>query len=121
MKHFKAISLIVPAATAIFSTALANAQNDVTAPSNVLTSPKDVTNLFCGALNWMFWGLIVLGIAMVLVAAYMYVTSSGDPERAGKASKTLLYAVIAIVVGLLAQGIPFIVASFFGVSLNNAC
>ncbi|MDE2018844.1 MAG: hypothetical protein KGJ13_00680 [Patescibacteria group bacterium] len=120
MKYFKPISILAPAAATVFSTALANAQ-DQTAPSNVLTGPGDVTNLFCGVLNWMFWGLIVLGIAMVLVAAYGYATSSGDPERAGKASKTLLYAVIAIVVGLLAQGVPFIVASFFGVNLKGAC
>lgn len=112
---------LVPLAMSLVPLApLAFAQNQ---PAGVVTSSEDVTKLFCGALAWMFWGLIVLGVAMVLVGGYMYATAAGDAERVNKATKTLTYAAIAMAVGIIAQGIPYLIASFFGpaASLGNVC
>ena|SRR5579864_4731677 len=92
-----------------------------TAPTNVISNTTDVVNLFCGALNWMFWGLIVVGVAMFLVGGYTYATSRGDVEKVSTATKTLTYAAIAILVALLAQGVPFLIANFIGTSLGKAC
>ncbi len=119
-KYSKQISIFASGAAAFFFASLAHAQTIVSAPTNIITSPGAIVNLFCGALNWMFWFLIVLAIAMALVAAYLYATSNGDPEKVGKASKTLLYVVIAIVVALIAAGLPFIVSSFIGGGLNDS-
>ncbi len=66
----------------------------------------------CGLIPWIFWGLIVLAIIMFLVGGYRYVTSAGDAEKIHSANKTLLYAAIAIVVALVAAGIPYLVDSF---------
>lgn len=92
-----------------------------TAPTNIITSSADVVNLFCGILNWMFWGAIVLGVAMFLVGGYTYATSGGDAEKVSKATKTLTYAAIAVAVALVAQGVPFLIASFLNYKLSNAC
>ncbi len=101
---------------------LASGALGATAPTNIITSPSDVTNLFCGALLWMFWGLLVLSIAMFLVGGYFYATSAGDAEKVGKATKTLTYAAIGVAIALVAQGIPLIVGSVFGVTSGlNAC
>lgn len=100
---------------------VAQAAGLVSAPTNVLTSPGDITNLFCGALTWMFWGLIVLSVVMFLVGGYTYASSKGDPEKVGKATKTLTYAAIAVLVALIAKGIPNLVATFLGTSFGNAC
>jgi len=67
----------------------------------------------------MFWGLLVLSVAMFLVGGYMYATASGDPEKVGRANKTLLYAAIAVVVALVARGIPLLIGTFFGVDANS--
>ena len=93
-----------------------------TAPTNIITSTDDVVKLFCGALNWMFWGLIVFGVAMFLYGGFLYATSAGEAEKVGKANKTLLYAAIALVVAFVAQGVPVLIASFLGSSTSlNAC
>lgn len=80
-----------------------------------------VQSLVCTIINWLFWGLMVLAVIMFLVAAYRYLTSSGEPEKVGKANKTLLYGAIAVVVGLLAGGIPLIIGSFFSTYVGGTC
>ncbi len=85
------------------------------APANVIGSTQDVQDLFCTAVLWMFWALLVTSIIMFLVGGFMYVTAAGNPERVGKANKTLLYAAIGVAVAILARGIPLVIGSFFGV------
>jgi hypothetical protein len=105
------------AGTIVGMTAIIFAQSasGAAAPTNIITNASDVTNLFCGALLWMFWGVIVLAVAMFLVGGYTYATSAGDAEKVGKATRTLTYAAIAVVVALVAAGVPVLVGSLFGV------
>lgn len=64
--------------------------------------------------DWMFYFLILLAILFVVVAAYKYLTAAGDPEKVKNANHTLMYAAIAIVVGLLARVVPDLVGSIVG-------
>jgi hypothetical protein len=92
-------------------------------PSPPIQNTNDITSFFCGIIVWIFWGLIVLSIVMFLVGGYRYVTAQGEPERVHNANRTLLYAAIAVVVALVAAGVPLIIDSFLGGSnsLGNAC
>ncbi len=50
--------------------------------------------------------IFVIGFAAVMtiiIAGFRYVTSAGDPQRAAGAKDAILYAVIGLVVALLAQ------------------
>ncbi len=95
--------------------------NGITAPSTTL-STTDITTLFCGIINWIFWGLIVLAVVMTLVGGYGYAVSSGDPEKVGKANKTLLYAAIAAAVAICAWGVPSLIGSVLGAgTLSQFC
>src|SRR5690242_4545588 len=85
-----------------------------TIPRPAVNNTDDVANLFCGALTWIFWILIIFSIVMFLVGGYRYVTSGGEAERVRSANKTLLYAAIAVVVALVASGMPSLVSSFIG-------
>ena len=100
---------------------VAGAQQTQTLPTNLISTPQAVTAIFCNILLWMFWGLIVLGIAMFLVGGYTYATSAGDTEKVSKATKTLTYAAIALVVGLIARGIPTLIGSFIGAGGVTVC
>lgn len=104
-------------------TAQATTVGIVQEPTNLFSSTGAITSLFCQVLNWMFWGLIVLSIIMFLVGGYTYATSGGEPEKVGKANKTLLYAAIAIVVSLLAKALPVMIATIFGAgsSVGGVC
>ncbi|MGC9968215.1 MAG: hypothetical protein ABSC29_00570 [Minisyncoccia bacterium] len=94
-----------------------------TMPTNILTNSDQVVAIFCVALDWMFWGLMVLAVVMFLVGGYIYATSGGSSEKVGQATKTLTYAAIAVVVALAARGVPILIGSFLGVSSGqlSAC
>ena len=92
----------------------------VEAPSSI-SNINQITGgagIICTAINWIFWLLIVLTIVFVLVAAFKYLTAAGDPEKVKAAGSTLLYAAIAVVVALIAKGLPLIVSSFIGGGLG---
>lgn len=111
--------MAVCSAVGSFTMSLITAASAATAPTSTITSVSDITTLLCGILNWVFWGLIVVGIIMFLMGGYRYATSSGDPEGVSKANKTLLYAAIAIVVALVARGVPVFIGSIFGVQPSS--
>lgn len=96
-------------------------QPPIQAPENI----RDVnyilggTGILCTTINWIFWLLIVLTIIFVLVAAFKYLTAAGDPEKVKGAGNTLLYAAVAVVVALIAKGLPLIVSSFIGGGLTS--
>ena len=76
-----------------------------------LKDGDEVVNLIQTLGNWMFTILLVLAVIMLLVAAFKYLTSAGSEERVKSAHKIILYAVIALVVAFLAQGIIAVVRS----------
>jgi hypothetical protein len=98
----------------------APAPGGTVAPADVLNNQSDLPATLCAVVNWIFYGLIVFAIIMVLIAAYGYLTSSGDPEKTKNASHKLLYAAIAILVGLIARGFPELIGSFLGSSGSTA-
>ncbi|MCD5396384.1 MAG: pilin, partial [Candidatus Pacebacteria bacterium] len=75
---------------------------------------REVLNLVTRITNWIFTFLIAVVVIMVLVAGYMFVTAGGNPEKQGKASKILIYALIGFAVGMLARGVIALVAAVIG-------
>lgn len=85
-----------------------------TAPPVVMTSVGGFIDLLNTILGWMFTIFMVLAVIMIIWAAFVYLTAGGDEEKVGKAKNMLIYAVVAIVVALLAAGVPKIVQSLLG-------
>lgn len=50
-----------------------------------------------------------VAVIMIIVAGFRYVTSAGSPEGVGAAKNTLIYAVIGLIVAVLAQMIVRVV------------
>lgn len=108
---FPAAALLFPI---IVSATAIQGPTGVNAPSNILSQTSDVTGSVCAIVNWLFYGLIVFAVVMVLIAAYGYLTSNGDPEKTGAAGKKLMYAAIAIIVGIIAKAFPDLISNFIG-------
>lgn len=68
----------------------------------------------CNIFGWMFYGLIVLSLIMIVVAGFNYVTAGDNSEKVSKATKMIVFAAIGLAVALLAKAIPSIVANFLG-------
>jgi len=99
-----------------FAPYLANAQFNI-----VVKNASDVNQkLLCPIALFMFNVLIVLATIAVIWGAYLYLTAGGDAEKVTKATKTITYAAVAVVVALIARNFPFIVSSIFNVNLNNS-
>jgi len=80
-----------------------------------INSPDTIGTTVCTVINWIFYAAIVLSIALVLVAAFKYMTGSGDPEKIKSAHKTLLYVAIGVAVALCARVLPIAVGAFLSV------
>ncbi len=89
-------------------------------PQSDVTSVSDVIVIICKVFGYAFFILIALAALFIILAAFRYLTSGGDPEKAKKAGSTLLYAAVAVGVALLARAIPLVAASFLGANLANS-
>jgi magnesium-transporting ATPase (P-type) len=96
-------------------------QPPISAPSNInnINQITGGAGIICVLINWVFWLLIVLTIVFVLYAAFLYLTAAGEPEKVKAASHTLLYAAVAVIVALIAKGLPLIVSGFIGGGLSG--
>lgn len=65
-------------------------------------------------INWIFYIIIIAVGIMILYAAFLYLTSQGDPEKPQKANKLITYAIIGLVIALLARAIPAAVRYIVG-------
>ncbi|MDP2696155.1 MAG: pilin [bacterium] len=66
---------------------------------------EDVFAIFDRLVDWIFTLLLIFATGAILIAAFSYLTASGDPEKVEKSHKMILYAVIALAVGFGTRGI----------------
>ena len=88
--------------------------NAPTTPSSNIDSVPKVIQLIQKITNWMFTIFMAVAAAMVIYAAFIYLTSGGG-EEVGTAHKMLLYAAIAIAVATVSRGFVKIVENFTNV------
>jgi fumarate reductase subunit D len=123
MKKFTS-SLTLALVTAVMPLiSFAQGGSGITGVQNLPEGVKDFggfIKIFNTLINWIFTILLILAVFFILWAAFKYLTAGGDNEKIGSAHKILVYAVVAIAVALLAQGVRFVVAQLVGVSIQNA-
>jgi len=78
----------------------------------VTIDPGGLTGLLDLIKTWVSEGIFILGILMILYAAFLYMTSAGDDSRIEKAKKTFIYGIVGIIIAMLAYGIWDTVQSF---------
>jgi len=79
-----------------------------------ITSGATLIKTIEGIADWIFVALLVAATIFIVLAAFQFVTSGGDPTANSEARRKLLYAVVGIVVATLAKGIPLAVRSITG-------
>ncbi len=78
-------------------------------PMNLNSNPDTVIQVINRAINYLFLVLIIVAIFIIILAAFTFLTSAGDPEKIAKARNYILYAIVAIVVAFLAEAIVMLV------------
>ena len=84
-----------------------------TLPATPITGYSTVTGWISTLANWFFGILLAIAVIFILYSAFLYLTSGGDEEKVKKAKSYLVYAIIAVAIGLLARGIVYLVATTF--------
>ena len=90
-------------------------------PCSITTTggPNTIYNILANVINIAFIVLMLLAVLFIIWAAFNYLTAGGDAEKVENAQRQLMYAVIAIVIGLLAKAVPLIVAQFLAGNVTN--
>ena len=81
-------------------------------PPAVNLTRTNILYLLNTILTWVDMAIFIIGILIILYAAFSYMTAAGDEEKIGKAKRTFIYGLVGIGVAILAFGIWELVASF---------
>jgi len=61
-------------------------------------------------IGWMFTLVIGLAVLFLLIAAFYFITAQGDPEKVNSARNFVMYALIGVLVAVLARALISFVA-----------
>ena len=70
---------------------------------------KDVWTIITNITNLVYGLLLAVAVLFVIIAGFQYLTAGGDPEKLKTARDKIMYAAIAVLVGVAATGIVNIV------------
>lgn len=77
------------------------------------------TPIFKTITNVLLFIIGAISVIMLIIGGFRYVTSQGDQNAVTSAKNTILYAVIGIIVAILAYAVVnFVISSFTGSSSN---
>ncbi len=81
-------------------------------PVKIVTSVQQVVNILNYAVKWIYTAFFIITVIYILLAAYKFLRGGDNPKNVEDAKKSLTYAVVAIIVALLATGISVIIQTF---------
>ncbi len=76
------------------------------------TTVGGLVDVLRNVVRWVYIIFFVIAVMFILFAAFNYLTAGGEAEKVTKAKNQLIYAVVAIVVALLAVGFETIIRNF---------
>jgi uncharacterized membrane protein len=122
MKTIKQLILAIGiiAGLSLASAPLANAANifdNVCSGSNTALCQNkndNVQSQIATIVNVLLYVLGAVSVIVIIIAGIMYVTSGGDAAAVTKAKNTLMYAIVGLIVAVLAYAIVNFVVSKFG-------
>ena len=68
-----------------------------------------VLNTVYNVTDWIFIFLVVIVAVFVLIGAFNFITSAGDPEKTKSGRNYILYAAVGLAVAFLAKAVPGLV------------
>lgn len=69
--------------------------------------------------DWLFAFLLLAAAIFIIIAAFMFVTASGDPDKTKTARNFVLYALIGVLVAFIAKGLVYLISAIVGVDLGG--
>lgn len=82
-------------------------------PADVGGLPKFVATIVLNVIEFMLQLVGYLAVGFIIVGGFKYLTSAGAPDDIAKAKKTILNAVIGLVISIFSIGIVNVVVAIF--------
>lgn len=80
-------------------------------PSGTLNSVDSIYTKLVVIIKWIYTLFLALTVIFIIMAAFAYLTAGGDPAKVKKANSKLIYAIVAIVVAILAFSLRTIISN----------
>ncbi len=87
--------------------------------TSTVDTPEGVIGVIDTIARWMYGILMILGVVFILYSAFLFMTSSGNQEKVSTARRALIYAIVALVIGVLAWGAESLVMNLLQASTSN--
>ena len=81
------------------------------------TTSKSLWSLIDKVINFVFYISIPIAALMIVVSAYYFLTSAGEPAKVQTAKDVIMYALIGLVVVFLSKAIIGMLAKIFGIEI----
>ena len=85
-----------------------------TLTTGVINSYVGIVNILARAASWLLGLLLALAVVFLVYAGWLYLNSGGEEEGVSAAKQYIIYAVVAIIVGVLAKALVALVGVFLG-------
>ena len=90
-------------------------------PGMTAPEPPPGSEICCGEnsvlvtiLKYLIWILVVVAAISIVIAGYYFVTAGGNPDTISKARNFVLYALIGVLIAVLARGLVWFVMKNIG-------
>ncbi|MDD4351818.1 MAG: pilin [Candidatus Gracilibacteria bacterium] len=110
----KAIAKIVGLATLAIPTTSLAANLAPGAYPDRISGREDVESFVSDIINWFLGFIGLIAVIMFIYGGILYLTAGGNDENTGKAKKAMLYAIVGIIIVLLAYTIVAAVTNALG-------
>lgn len=87
---------------------------DITGPDSGANAIVCTYSLVLWVTTILFVALLAIAALFIVMAAFFFVSAAGSEEKRGKAKSFFLYAIVGIVVAVIARVIPAIVQGLIG-------
>ena len=88
--------------------------NQPVSPVAVNFTFQTVIAILNTVVTWVFTVFLIVAVIFILLAAFNYLFSQGDPTKVKTATKQVVYEAVAIAVALLSVSIRFVVEQLIG-------
>mgnify|MGYP000986349469 FL=1 len=93
------------AASLLTSDASAQVSSGINAATTSEMQGKSVNSTVGSIVNVLLWVVGILSVTMIVWSGFKYITSAGDTSKLASAKSTLIYAVVGLIIAILAYAI----------------
>ena len=84
------------------------------------TAGTDVTSLIATVINWLLAIAFGIAVLFLIIGGFWYITSAGNEEQSDKGKKTILNAIIGVVIIVLSYVIVNVISNFASGGSGNS-